>query len=62
MALARISLGIRKSGSVENKPDKVTCNIFGLTPVALYSPTAGDNALRKGRYLPPKTTEVITRL
>ena len=26
------------------------------------SPTAGENTLRKGRYLPPKTTEVVTRL
>jgi hypothetical protein len=36
--------------------------IFGLTHAALYSPTTGDNAPRKGRYLPPKTTGVITQL
>jgi len=54
MAPARISLAMRRSGSVENKPGKMTCNTFGLTPVALYSPTTGDNALRKGRDLPPK--------
>ena len=33
-----------------------------LTDFALYSPTTGDNALGKGRYLPPKTTEAVTRL
>jgi hypothetical protein len=30
IALARISLAIRRSGSVENKLDKMTWNIFGL--------------------------------
>jgi hypothetical protein len=35
MALAKISLAMRRSGSVENKPDKMTRNTFGLTPVAL---------------------------
>jgi hypothetical protein len=34
MALARISLAMRRSGSVENKLDKMACNTFGLTPVA----------------------------
>jgi hypothetical protein len=31
---------------------------FGL----LINPTTGDNALRKGRYLPPTTTGVVTQL
>jgi len=35
--------------------------MHGSTHAARYSPT-GDNALRKGRYLPLKTTGVVTRL
>ena len=34
----------------------------GWTHAALYSPTTGDNAPRKGRYLPTKTTGVVTQL
>jgi hypothetical protein len=30
MALARTSLAIRRSDSVENRPNKIVCNIFGL--------------------------------
>jgi hypothetical protein len=33
-----------------------------LADFALYSPTTGDNAPRKGRHLPPKTTGVVTQL
>jgi hypothetical protein len=33
-----------------------------LTDFALYSPTTGDNAPQKGRYLLLKTTEVVTQL
>jgi len=36
--------------------------MFGLIPVALYRPTTDDNALRKGRHMPPKTTGIVTQL
>jgi hypothetical protein len=48
MALEKISLAIGRSGSVENKPEKIAYNTFGLTLVALYRLTTDDNALRKG--------------
>jgi len=32
MALARISLAMRRSGSVENRLDRIVCSTFGLTP------------------------------
>jgi hypothetical protein len=32
MALARISLAMRRSASVENRPDRMVCSTFGLTP------------------------------
>src|SRR6266536_4645536 len=39
MTLARISLGIRRSGSVENEPESMAYNTFGWTPVALIKQT-----------------------
>jgi hypothetical protein len=48
--------------SAERKLPVMIYNISGWRPVALYSPTTGDNAPRKGRYLPPKKTGVVTQL
>jgi hypothetical protein len=33
-ALGRASLAMRRSGSVENRPNAMACNTFGWTPVA----------------------------
>jgi len=54
--------GYKKIEFCGEQARKDNLEYFGSTPVALYSPPTGDNALRKGRYLPPKTTEVVTRL
>jgi hypothetical protein len=55
-------LAIERFNFVENKLTEMVYNTFGQTVAALYRPTTGKNALRKGRYMPPKTTGFVTRL
>src|ERR1700733_4850578 len=58
MALARISLAIRRSGSVENKLHKTTWSTFGLTPVVLTRQTT----LNSRRLLTPCFAGTVMQL
>ena len=60
LANLNISRHIRRPDICVSKLLKTTSPGLGAIPVVVYRPTIGDNALRKRRNVPPKSTGVVT--
>jgi hypothetical protein len=58
MALPRLRLAIRRSGSVKNKLKKIAWNIFGWTPVILIRQTSLNSRRLSSLYF----VNIVTRL
>jgi hypothetical protein len=59
MAQGKAKWAIVRFSFAENKPRRTVSSTSGWTAVALYSPTSDDNALQKGRSVPPKMIGLV---